>query len=203
MGDASTNSAARPQHARELRPVAGREHTERKRGHVIAQRQRTPGVAGHRGNARMGSRGPAQRVLGEVQRQPGSIPHPLQDPRQVPARARAEVDHAAARIGVDGAFALALQLLGQRIEVSGAEERRTSGDHRRRVRAAELGVSRQEAEIALAGNVEGVTRLAAHGCVVAHQRPVAVGAAQEVEGAAEHERSVPGSEPWASAAAGE
>ena len=130
-------------------PLRGAKDAQRQGGHAIAQRQRTPGVAGHRGDTRMGSRSPAQGVLGEVERQPGSIGQPLQDQRRYqPVPAPRSITQPLTSAATARSHSLCIGL-GQQIEVPGAEKCRTSADHRHRVRAAELGVSRQEAEVAL------------------------------------------------------
>jgi hypothetical protein len=66
------------------------------------------------------------------------------------------------------------------------QEALAGGHHLRSVGAPELGVPRQQTQVALAGHIERVTSRAAHGATVANERRAAVRAAQEVEDVVEH-----------------
>ena len=86
---------ARREHAGDLLPVAGREHVEREVGSGVAQRQRPPQVGRHAGDPRVRPDRPAQSGAAGVERDPRPAVERVQHPREVVARARAEVDHPA------------------------------------------------------------------------------------------------------------
>ena len=162
-----------PARARARAGCAGRRR-EHGVGRAVAQRQRAPGVAGDGGRARVGAGGAAQRRLRDVEREPAGGGQVVEHAREVPARPGAEVDHGA------GLAEAGAQLRGQGVEVAGGEEALARGDHR----CAVAGVGRaagQQAQVALARDVERVAVPAADRRARARERAAAVGAAQAGE----------------------
>jgi hypothetical protein len=116
------------EHACDLVSVPRGEHVEDGSGRAVPKRQRPPDVAGDGREPGMGASRAAQSRLGDIEREAARPGPRLENAREVPAGAGAEVDHAGGRAA--GRLTRRFrERFGQRVEVPGGQEALPGGHH--------------------------------------------------------------------------
>jgi hypothetical protein len=155
------------QDAVQLGCVAGSKDIQGCCSSIIRDRQMPPDIAGDCADTPMGPRCLAERELRHIQRQAHPVRQPVQHGRQVVAGPSANVRHTTGPVcrGERGCRLLR-QHRGDGCEMTRREEVGTRLNHGGGIPASRAG-SRQQADIAVARNVEPVTGGACHRAAIA------------------------------------
>jgi hypothetical protein len=160
--------AAGLQHARNLGGVTRSEDIEDRGRDTVPKRKGPPDIGSHGNGPGMSPRSPAQRGLRDIECDPKRARKAVEHTREIPTRARAQIDNERrARRRRDSLGDRVRDRFGQRLEVPRLQEPLAGSHHVGGVAGVGASGTGKQAQVALAGDVERVARVAAHRVAVA------------------------------------
>ena len=138
----------RPENPDDLSGIAWSEDIEHGDGGAVPKRQGQPDIGRNGSDARMDPRRPAQSGLGDIEREPKRVRQAVEESREIPTGARAEFDDQP-RLRDRASYRF-----GDWLEVARFQEPLTGGHHLGRVAGVGAAGSGEQAQVALAGDVE-------------------------------------------------